>query len=67
MERRLVTTGRLAECVALSVMTAGSLLKQCHHLQCGFVGRQEYGHHPCAGQTVQVNTFCSQNRLLELK
>ena len=57
MERRLVTPGPLAECVALSVMIAGSLLKQYHHLLRGAVERQEYGYHPCAGQTAQVNTF----------
>ena len=57
MERRPVTTGSLAECVALPVMTAGSLLKQYHHILYGAVERQEYGYHPCAGQIAQVNTI----------
>ena len=63
-----MTIGHLAECVALSVMTAGILLERYHHILYGAVERQEYGYHPCAGQTAQVNTFSSpsQNGLLEL-
>ena len=69
MEPRLVTTGLLVECVALSVMTNGILPKNYHHILYGAVERQEGGFHPSAGQTVQVNTFSSprQNILLELK
>ena len=52
-----MTTGSLAACVALSVMTAGILLKHYHHLLFGAAERQEYGYHGCAGQTVQVNFF----------
>ena len=59
MEQRPVTTGSLVECVALSVMTAGILPSQCHHLLYGAVERQEYGYRPCAGQIAQVNTFSS--------
>ena len=52
-----MTTGPLAECVALSVMTAGILPNQYHLILYGAVERQGYGFHPCAGQTAQVNIF----------
>ena len=54
-----MTTGPLVECVALSVMIAGILLKQYHHLLYGAVEQQECGYHPGAGQTAQVIPFSS--------
>ena len=56
-----MTTGPLVECVALSVMIAGILLKNYHDLLYGAVEQQECGYHPCAGQTVQVNPFSSHS------
>ena len=58
-----MTIGPLAECVALSVMTAGILLKQYHHLLYGAVERQEGGYHPRAGQTARVNPFSSPSQI----
>ena len=52
-------TGSLVECVALSVMTAGTLPNQCPHLLYGAVERQEYGNQPSPGPIAQVNTFSS--------
>ena len=62
-----MTTGPGAECVALSVMTAGILLMKYHDLLYGAVDRQEYGYHVLAGQTVQVNTFLHLALRMKLK